>query len=37
VILIRENEVWKISMYADKKVEIDEDEFRKSGVIYKLE
>jgi len=37
VILIRENEVWKISMDADKKVEIDEDEFRKSGVIYKLE
>jgi len=37
VILIKEDGVWRISMDADKQVELDEDEFRKSGVIYKLE
>ncbi len=36
VILIMEDGVWKISMDADKHVPIDEDEFRKSGVIYEL-
>ena len=37
VILVKEEGVWKISLDADKKVQIDEDEFRKSGVIYQLE
>ena len=37
VILIKEDGVWKISMDADKHVTIDADEFRKSGIIYKLE
>ncbi len=37
VILIKEDGIWRISMDADKQVEIDEDKFRKSGVIYELE
>ena len=36
IILIKENGVWKISMDADKKVQLNQDEFIKSGVIYKL-
>jgi len=37
VVLIQEDRSWKISMDADKQVTIDEDEFRKSDVIYELD
>ena len=36
VILIKENGVWKITMDADKQLNISQDKFRESGVIYEL-
>lgn len=36
VILIKENDVWKIALDADKHVTMGEDEFRTSGKVYEL-
>ena len=36
VILIKENGTWKITSDADKQLNINEDKFRESGVIYEL-
>ena len=37
VVLIKKEGKWKISLDADKQATIDENEFRKSDVIYELE
>jgi hypothetical protein len=37
VVLIKEDGYWKISLDADKRSAINEDEFRKSDVIYELD
>ena len=36
VVLTKENDQWKISLDADKKATIDEEEFIKAGIIYAL-
>ena len=37
VILIKENDSWKINLDSDKQVKLTEEEFIESGIIYKLE
>lgn len=36
VVIIKTEDGWKISLDADKRAQIDKEEFRKSGLIYEL-